>query len=73
MNGECRSLSHGQKTRLAVAFANCHLAKLGKRTYACTERMSLQQCVDNDDIEFFIGTLFGIDDSISGEFVHVSI
>ena len=49
VNGDCRSLGHEQKTRLALAFANCHLHKLGKRTYACTGRMSLQQCVDHDD------------------------
>ena len=49
VNGDCRSLGHEQKTRLALAFSNCHLRKLGKRTYACTERMSLQHCVDHDD------------------------
>ncbi len=49
VNGDCRSLGHEQKTRLALAFSNCHLSRLGKKTYACTERMSLQQCVDHDD------------------------
>ena len=49
VNGDCRSLGHEQKTRLALAFSNCHLHKLGKRTYACTERMSLPQCVDHED------------------------
>ncbi len=29
---ECRNLDHEGKTRLALAFANCHLYKLGKRT-----------------------------------------
>jgi hypothetical protein len=29
---ECRNLDHDGKTRLALAFANCHLFKLGKRT-----------------------------------------
>ncbi len=49
VNGDCRSLGHEQKTRLALAFSNCHLSKLGKKTYACTARMSVQQCVDHDD------------------------
>lgn len=54
---ECRQLKHDSKTRLAVGFANCHLYKLGKRTYACTNRMSLKDCVNHDDPEFYFAHL----------------
>ena len=32
------------QSRLAVEFTNCHLAKSGLPTYACTEEMTLQEC-----------------------------
>lgn len=50
---ECRNLDHEGKTRLALAFANCHLYKLGKRTYTCSAGMPLKACVNHKDPEFY--------------------
>ena len=50
---ECRNLDHDGKTRLALAFANCHLYKLGKRTYTCSASMPLKACVNHKDPEFY--------------------
>jgi hypothetical protein len=50
---ECRNLDHDGKTRLALAFANCHLYKLGKRTYTCSAGMPLKACVNHKDPEFY--------------------
>ena len=50
---ECRNLDHDGKTRLALAFANCHLYKLGKRTHACSASMPLKACVNHKDPEFY--------------------
>ena len=54
---ECRHLDHDSKTRLAIAFANCHLSRLGKPTYTCTERMPLKACVSHKDQEFYFAHL----------------
>jgi len=40
----CRDMGDTAQSRLAVAFANCHLAKSGLATYECTATMTIEQC-----------------------------
>ena len=44
LNETCRDLSHTARQRLAVAFANCHWLSAERRTYECTEEMSIASC-----------------------------
>ena len=44
VGNDCKHLDHTKKSRLALMMVNCHLYKLGDRTYACTERMTLKDC-----------------------------
>jgi hypothetical protein len=49
LNSTCKKLTDGQQSRLAVAFANCHLGKSGRKTYACDNGMSVRSCTENMD------------------------
>ena len=40
----CRVLDDETQSRLAIAFTNCHLAKSGLPTYACTDAMTVEAC-----------------------------
>ena len=40
----CRSMDDVQRSRLAVRFTNCHLAKSGLATYECDPHMDVQAC-----------------------------
>ena len=40
----CRALDDETQSRLAIAFTNCHLAKSGLPTYACTDEMTVEAC-----------------------------
>ena len=47
VGNDCKRLDHNSKSRLAMAMMNCHLYKLGERTYTCTERTSLKDCTSS--------------------------
>ena len=49
----CKQLSDMEQSKLAVAFANCHLAKSGRSTYPCTEKMSVRECTESMDSEAY--------------------
>ena len=49
----CKRLSDMQQSKLAVAFANCHLDKSGRATYPCTEEMSVRDCTETMDTEAY--------------------
>ncbi|XP_078597051.1 uncharacterized protein LOC144873511 isoform X1 [Branchiostoma floridae x Branchiostoma japonicum] len=55
----CKSLTDDQQSRMAIAFANCHLAKSGKRDYECKPGQTIQECTqDMDDLAFSTYTEF---------------
>ena len=45
----CKQLSDIQQSRLAVAFANCHLEKSGRQTYPCNDDMTIRECTGDMD------------------------
>ena len=49
LNSTCRLLSDIEQSRLAVAFANCHLRKSARQTYPCTDSMSIEECTKDMD------------------------
>ena len=49
LDHSCKQLSDVEQSRLAVAFANCHLDKSGRQTYPCTEEMSIRECTGTMD------------------------
>ena len=42
-----------EQSKLAVAFANCHLAKSGRVTYPCSEEMSVRECTEPMNTEAY--------------------
>ena len=44
LNETCRDLSQAARQRLAIAFANCHWSSAKRRTYKCTDDMSIASC-----------------------------
>ena len=59
LNSTCRLLSDIEQSRLAVAFANCHLGKSARQTYPCTDSMSIEECTkDMDPVGFQTYTEF---------------
>ncbi len=59
LNSTCKGLTDIQQSKLAVAFANCHLMKSGRRTYVCDETMSVETCTgDMDPVAFQTYTEF---------------
>lgn len=55
----CKSLSDIEQSRLAVAFANCHLQKSGRKTYFCDDTMTIKDCtVDMNSLAFQTYTEF---------------
>ena len=59
LNSTCRLLSDIEQSRLAVAFANCHLGKSARQTYPCTDSMSIEECTkDMDAVGFQTYTEF---------------
>ncbi|XP_078677051.1 uncharacterized protein LOC144913860 isoform X1 [Branchiostoma floridae x Branchiostoma belcheri] len=55
----CKRLTDDEQSRMAIAFANCHLAKSGKRDYACKPGQTIQECTqDMDDLAFSTYTEF---------------
>ena len=59
LNSTCRLLSDIEQSRLAVAFANCHLGKSARQTYPCTNSMSVEECTkDMDAVGFQTYTEF---------------
>ena len=53
LNSTCKLLSDIQQSRLAVAFANCHLEKSGRETYPCTDAMTVKECTKDMDHDAF--------------------
>ena len=59
LNSTCKLLSDIEQSRLAVAFANCHLGKSARQTYPCTDSMSIEECTkDMDSVGFQTYTEF---------------
>lgn len=59
LNHTCQKLTDVEQSRLAVAFANCHLGKSGRTTYACDSTMSIRACTeDMDSVAFQTYTEF---------------
>lgn len=44
LNETCRDLSQAARQRLAIGFANCHWLSAERRTYKCTDEMSIASC-----------------------------
>ena len=45
----CKHLDDEVQGRLALAFANCFLAKAGQRTYPCPRSASISSCLEEVD------------------------
>ena len=59
LDASCKDLTDVQQSRLAVAFANCHLAKSGRSTYFCTDAMTIEECTrDMEPVAFQTYTEF---------------
>lgn len=59
LKSRCKSLTDIEQSRLAVAFANCHLQKSGRKTYFCDNTMSIKDCtVDMNSLAFQTYTEF---------------
>ena len=59
LDASCKELSDLQQSRLAVAFANCHLAKSAKQTYPCDDTMTIEECTrDMNPVAFQTYTEF---------------
>ena len=57
----CSTISRSvpRQQRLAIAFANCHWLSAGRRSYECTEDMSISQCtIEMTDSAFDVYTQF---------------
>ncbi|XP_066283876.1 uncharacterized protein [Branchiostoma lanceolatum] len=55
----CKRLTDDEQSRMAIAFANCHLAKSGRRDYQCKPGQTIQECTqDMDDLAFSTYTEF---------------
>ena len=53
LDASCKDITDLQQSRLAVAFANCHLDKSNRRTYPCTDAMTIAECTrDMDPVAF---------------------
>ena len=44
LNETCWDLDQATRQRLAIAFANCHWLSAERRTYKCTDEMSIANC-----------------------------
>lgn len=53
VQADCRRMDSGTKSRLALAWANCHVASLGKKPQPCPDGHSLQQCSAGWDESFY--------------------
>ena len=53
LDHSCKRLSDMEQSKLAVAFANCHLEKSGRATYPCTEEMSVRECTEPMDSDAY--------------------
>ena len=53
LDSSCKQLNDIQQSRLAVAFANCHLAKSGRQTYPCTDAMTILECTEGMGTEAY--------------------
>lgn len=59
LHASCKELTDLQQSRLAVAFANCHLAKSGRQTYHCDDTMTIEECTrDMNTVAFQTYTEF---------------
>ena len=59
LNETCRHLSQSARQRLAIAFANCHWSSAGRRTYQCTDEMSIVNCtIEMTESAFDVYTQF---------------
>lgn len=59
LHASCKELTDMQQSRLAVAFANCHLAKSGRQTYHCDDAMTIEECTrDMNTVAFQTYTEF---------------
>ena len=53
LNSTCKLMTDIEQSRLAVAFANCHLDKSGRQTYPCTSSMTIKECTIDMDHDAF--------------------
>ncbi|XP_065896465.1 uncharacterized protein [Dysidea avara] len=59
LNETCSTISQSAQQRLAIAFANCHWLSAGRRSYECTEEMSISECTkDMSESAFDVYTQF---------------
>ena len=61
LNSSCKYMNDVEQSRLALAFANCHLERSGRQTYPCPPDSSIQECTNGDkmtDAAFQIYTEF---------------
>ena len=53
LDHSCKQLNDVQQSRLAVAFANCHLDKSGRQTYPCSDDMTIRECTGTMDTDAY--------------------
>ena len=59
LNTTCKKIIDVEQSRLAVSFANCHLAKSGRQVYPCSDTMTIRECTgDMDTVAFQTYTEF---------------
>ena len=59
LNTTCKKITDVEQSRLAVAFANCHLAKSGRQVYHCSDTTTIRECTgDMDTVAFQAYTEF---------------
>jgi len=59
LNETCSIMGQTAQQRLAIAFANCHWLSAGRRSYQCTDNMSIRECTkDMSESAFDVYTQF---------------
>ena len=59
LDASCKNLTDMQQSWLAVAFANCHLAKSSRQIYPCSDSMTIDECTrDMNPVAFHTYTEF---------------
>ncbi len=59
LNSTRKKLNDVEQSRLAVAFANCHLEKSGRQVYRCDDTMTIRDCTgEMDNVAFQTYTEF---------------
>ena len=61
LNSSCKAMYDNEQSRLALAFANCHFKKSGRKTYPCPHDRSMEECTNGEsmtDAAFHVYTEF---------------